>query len=605
MAYNIILLLSLISVTLSSPLCTIGKNFCQECHSITNLCIQCQYDSLTPDDNGGCTGSKKCSIGQNYCNKCDEESTLCSECEIGYYPDKNGGCSYIENCEISDNGHCIKCVEDYYLIGNELKICKYIELDDFQNCKKINYTNGLCSSCEENYFLNSGDKKCVSIEHCYKSSFGVCTQCEQNYILNKEDDICEEKNEEFLNCKITLDNKTCDECNEGFYFSEEGKCIKTNYCQKSDKDNCVECKTGYFLSNDKLSCTKEEKCLTGDTENGLCNWCIDNYYLETKDRKCKSNLEKEELNNCKIAKNGICTTCEKYYYLGEDNKCLISQNCAESEENLCITCSEGYYLGKDGKCTNVEKCIYSRNNECYECEDGFYYDYFDKKCKKSTDNFLNCKHNSEYDQEKCAMCKDDYYLLLVDSLCYSNKEEGPFYKCQFSTFNGNNCSTCVGEYYIGRDDLKCNLIEGCLRSENEKKCLECDRYYCLDNEGNCVDNYYITDKEKAFYYYCKVLNEDGTGCAECENELDVNDEGICYDDIHCEEKDEEGVCKKCQSDNPFGYFGYCLNEMYGCVDTFLKNCVRCDNILELDMCTECEKGYEIDEIGDCVKKKDE
>ena len=151
-------------------------------------------------------------------------------------------------------------------------------------------------------------------------------------------------------------------------------------------------------------------------------------------------------------------------------------------------------------------------------------------------------------------------------------------------------------------EVKNNLIQGCLSSENEKKCLECDRYYVLDKEGDCVDNYYITDKEKQFYYYCKVLNEEGTGCAQCENGLNATEEGICYDDVHCE-KNDEGVCTECQKDNSFGYFSYCLNEVFGCVDTFLQNCIRCDNVLDLDLCTECEEGYDIDENGDCVKKE--
>ena len=600
MVYIKTIFLAFLGIAISSPSCEIEKNFCSECHPITNLCTKCKYNTLIPDEEGGCTGVKKCIVGKNYCNKCKEENNLCNECEAGYYPDKNGGCSYDENCEISYGGHCIKCQENYYLIGEELKICKYIDLDDFQNCKEINYKNGQCSICEDNYFLNSGDKKCSSYEHCYESAFGICTYCEENYILNKQKDSCEEKSEEFLNCKITIDGKQCDECIDGFYFSDDGKCVKTNHCLKSNNDECTECKEGYYLTNDKLTCTNDNNCLIGDEENGLCNWCIDNYYLEKKDRNCKSNLEIEELNHCKIAENGICSTCEKYYYLGEDSKCSISQNCAESEKELCIVCSDGFYLGKDGKCTNVKDCIYSRNNECIECDGNLYFDRIDKVCKEGIDNFLNCKYNSEFEQTKCAMCKDDFYLKLSDSLCYSNKEEGPFYKCQISNFNGDKCSQCVGEYYIGRDDLKCNLIEGCLSSENEKKCLECDRYYCLDNEGNCVDNYYITDEEKAFYYYCKVLNDKGDGCQICENGLNATDAGICYDDIHCE-KNENGVCTKCQSENPYGYFSYCLNEVYGCVDTFLKHCIRCDNILELDYCTECEDGYEIDEYGDCVQ----
>ena len=597
-----ILFLTLIGLSLSLQMCVVERNFCSECHSITNLCTKCEYDILIPDEEGGCTGINKCSVGKNYCNQCTEETNLCNECEQGFYPDKNGGCSYTENCEISYDGHCIKCDSEYYLIGNEIKVCKYIGLDDFQNCKEINYSNGLCLECEEDYFLNSGDKKCILTEHCYKSSFGTCSLCDKNYTLNKEDDLCIEKNEDFINCKITLDGKECDECDDDFYFSEDGKCVKTNFCGKSKNDECFECKEGYFLSKDKLSCTKEKNCLIGDKEKGLCNWCIDDYYLDKKDRKCKSNLEKEELKYCKIALNDICITCEKYYYLGEDNKCSISQNCAESENDLCITCSEGFYLGKDGKCTNVKNCIYSRNNECIECKDDLYFDRSEQLCKESKDNLVNCKYNSLYEPNNCALCKDDYYLSSPDNLCKSNKEEGPFYKCSFSNYNGDKCSQCVGEYYIGRDDLKCNLIQGCLSSENEKKCLECDRYYVLDNEGDCVDNYYITDKEKQFYYYCKVLNEEGTGCSLCENGLNATEAGICYDDVHCE-KNDEGVCTKCQKDNPFGYNSYCLNEVFGCVDTFLKNCIRCDNVLDLDLCTECEEGYDIDEYGDCIKKE--
>ena len=144
MVYIKTIFLAFLGIAISSPSCEIEKNFCSECHPITNLCTKCKYNTLIPDEEGGCTGVKKCIVGKNYCNKCKEENNLCNECEAGYYPDKNGGCSYDENCEISFGGYCIKCQENYYLIGEELKICKYIDLDDFQNCKEINYKNGQC-----------------------------------------------------------------------------------------------------------------------------------------------------------------------------------------------------------------------------------------------------------------------------------------------------------------------------------------------------------------------------------------------------------------------------------------------------------------------------
>ena len=49
------------------------------------------------------------------------------------------------------------------------------------------------------------------------------------------------------------------------------------------------------------------------------------------------------------------------------------------------------------------------------------------------------------------------------------------------------------------------------------------------------------------------------------------------------------------------YFGYCLNKEFGCVDSFLEHCIRCDDILDLDKCTKCEDGYDINEYGYCFK----
>ena len=100
MVYCQILLLISLGISLSSHSCEVGKDFCLDCHFITNLCTKCEYNILVPDEQGGCKGSKKCSSGKNYCSECNEDNILCKECEIGFYLDNNGGCSYTENCEI-------------------------------------------------------------------------------------------------------------------------------------------------------------------------------------------------------------------------------------------------------------------------------------------------------------------------------------------------------------------------------------------------------------------------------------------------------------------------------------------------------------------------
>ena len=393
-------------------------------------------------------------------------------------------------------------------------------------------------------------------------------------------------------------------CEKGLYYSEDGKCSLTNFCYSTKEDHsCSKCIYGYFLSSDKISCTQDINCQNGNQKTGLCNYCIYNYYLDKQDSTCKSNLEEEKFKFCKVVDNGVCIECEIFYYLSQDNKCSISPNCSLSENSLCIKCIDGFYLGYDHICTDIEKCIYSSvSSGCYECIDGFYYDCFDKICKESVDNFINCKRNAVWEQTQCFACKNNFYLSQLDYLCYDNTQPGPFYKCEKSDFYGRLCMTCIEGYFIGRDDSNCTKIEGCLMSLNEDTCLECDDYYCLDNLGNCTDNYYIIDEDKKFYYRCKKLNEFGTGCDLCENDLNTTDEGICYDDYHCIKR-ENGECLRCQKENPYGYYTYCFNEIFGCIDSFLKNCIRCDNIFDLEVCTECEVGYEIDEFGECIPKE--
>ena len=356
-------------------------------------------------------------------------------------------------------------------------------------------------------------------------------------------------------------------CPEGYYYSEDGKCSDTNFCKVTRKDmSCKECIYGYYLTSDRTTCSKDPNCESANKTNGECNSCAANYYLDKQEKKCKDNTQDEKYKLCKVVDNGICIQCDLAYFLADNNKCTITPNCLVSENTLCTKCQEGFYLGLDHRCCSVERCIYSYMGTCNECEDGYYLDVYNKICVESKDNFINCKKNSYYTPERCDICKNDFYISYKDYLCYDNTAPGPFYKCEIGDYKGEKCINCIDGYYIGR----------------------------------ISDNYYVIDEDIKYYFRCKNLNEDGTKCETCEKGLNATAEGICFDDIHCELFQDE-KCIKCQSDNPWGYTGYCLNEVFGCIDSFLLHCIRCDDIMNLDMCTQCEEGYEIDEIGDCVK----
>ena len=445
-------------------------------------------------------------------------------------------------------------------------------------------------------YVNNGDKKCSSTENCNESVYDVCTKCIKNYYLDKKDNQCKNQTGIFEYCQESIDGKTCDICEDYYYFDENGKCIGINFCKTiSTLISCEKCIDDYFPSEYKSSCVSTDNCLYGDKDIGICNTCKDNYYLDYNDGKCKSNQEENDFKYCTIVDNNNCLKCSFWHELGEDHKCSSTKYCSESSKGICISCIDNYYLGLDFNCFNVEHCIYSNGYICLECKDNYYYDRKERKCKIGESNFKNCKSG---DSSFCESCKDDYYLNTTDHLCYSNKNYGPYYKCSETDIKSGECSDCIEGYYFGLIDNKCSLIEGCSISENENKCLECEQYYCLDvKTGQCIYNDEIEDEEKKFYFRCNRTNEEGTKCEICDVNLILDENGLCIDYEHCTEKNEDGTCKKCQNDNEGTY---CLNKEFGCVDiSYTRKCLECDNLSDFFFCTKCIDGYTLNK-GMCL-----
>lgn len=285
--FNLLILILFCQIIISYPYCEERKNHCSRCDPISKLCIKCEKEIFTPDEEGGCKNAQKCFLGENYCIECNEKGNLCQKCEDGYFPDENGACSYSPNCEISFEGKCLKCIEDFILIGENfyfgdgLKICKSLNSEDLKNCDKINEEKGNCLSCKEGYYLNSGDKKCSKIINCYESTFGICKKCNFGYYLNKKEDKCEKENSIFKHCKETTNNETCDICEDYYYFDEKKRCISINYCSEIYEDgNCQKCNEGYYLTSYGDSCTPEENCFYGDKDLGICISCEEKYYID-------------------------------------------------------------------------------------------------------------------------------------------------------------------------------------------------------------------------------------------------------------------------------------------------------------------------------------
>ena len=597
------IILIYIQIYISSPVCEENKNFCTKCNPVTKLCERCENDVLIPDNNGGCVGKKKCKVNTNYCEKCSLDEQLCQECRENFYSDENGGCSYINNCEISYLGKCLKCSEDFLLFGTSIQICKSLNSEDFLNCDKINIETGLCETCKEGFYLNSGDKKCISTNNCQESINGVCTKCSMSYYLDKSANKCLMKDSNWLYCQQTIDGKTCDICENNGYFDDEGNCIGVNYCSKGAQfSKCELCKEGYYLAKYGNCCSKEPNCNYGDKDIGICTLCNDFYYIDFKDGKCKPNNNDDDFKYCRKA-DGECYECVGGTYLGEDKKCSSSKYCVESYLGICKYCIEGYHVGKDNICNNIDKCIYSYYfNSCDECEKGYYFNTSSQICEEEIQGLKNCKKTYPTGTY-CQQCRNDFYINRTNNLCYSNLENNEFYKCAL-TLRGEQCDACVLDYYLGSIDKKCSKIPGCEMSENADKCLQCDsEQYCLDvKNGNCQINEYIEEEKDKYFYKCNYTNAEGTKCEVCINDYSVNDKGLCVYNSYCEEPDKDNNCKKCIKDDEAQNTYYCLNSDFGCVVTNTIGCELCNNVTDFDICDKCRDGYILQD-GVCVEKK--
>ena len=440
--------------------------------------------------------------------------------------------------------------------------------------------------------MNEGDQRCIDIENCYKSNYANCINCISGYYLDRKENKCKKQENNFIHCFETIDGKNCFKCEDNYFFDEDGKCVSTNFCSKSNNNfQCKECISGYFLTEEK-SCSKENNCKTAYRDKGICNWCSDNYYLN-QEYKCLPYLDSEkDLKYCKIYGNE-CLKCDNNYTFSEDGKCVKTENCAESEEGICSICSKGYYLGNDKKCTNKEHCIYSNSDYlCIECEDNYYWDNYHKKCITVGNNtiFKDCKLT--YNGYQCSSCKKGFYFNNTDNLCYDNNIKNKYYKC--SRVYAGICNECEEGFFFGYGDYLCSKVEFCLRSQDENTCILCRPNYCLDGKtGICINNQIIGDNIN--YYRCNKTNEEGL-CEECQIGNFLK-EGLCFNDEDCIEKDGN-ICLKCVNKNDNSYS--CLNNVFGCVETNIKNCILCDNIYDFNKCTKCEEGFELNEEGNCI-----
>jgi hypothetical protein len=211
-------------------------------------------------------------------------------------------------------------------------------------------------------------------------------------------------------CKKYETSSKCSECEEGFLIG-----LSNQFClprvaencltQKSDKDECLECKSGFWMKTEVNTNNETEATCVSYTVKD----CLE--YSLTED-KCLS-----------------CSGDEQFFgkYLdSSDGKCKEHRavsNCVEyyKNQNGCSKCKTGYYIDPNDiqlchkNPNGIENCsVYVSESECRYCSSGLYYEKSKKLCNQVTTPINKCLY---YDSEtECGVCDSGFIFVKSNGI---------------------------------------------------------------------------------------------------------------------------------------------------------------------------------------------
>lgn len=257
-----------------------------------NVCLECEedaflYQGLCVDKCGDGTFvfEKTCKDCDPKCEKCTDEKT-CIDCKDNYF---------------LDEGECKNdCPFGKAKVGEECKPCKS------ERCKECSSDLEKCYNCYDLYFLfgyecytdtecptgtypDPKTRKCercaAGCQNCTKDK---CILCKRGYYYHQGECLVNCPDGFFEDCEST--SRKCVPCDES--------CDK---CILGTNQDCITCKTGYVMYNDK--CISDKGCPTGTYFDGsACTKCQIPYCAE-----------------CSTASS--CSRCNRGFNI-EDGKCV-------------------------------------------------------------------------------------------------------------------------------------------------------------------------------------------------------------------------------------------------------------------------------------------
>ena len=350
-------------------------------------------------------------------------------------------------------------------------------------------------------------------------------------------------------------------------------------CSGTAAINCVQCNSGYILTNTGCTACADLNCLVCfQTGNNQCGSCPATFYVTG--------------NTC-----GQCSV-----------NCATCHGGATSQ---CLTCMPGYYLSAPGGvCLNCASscasCTGQQGDQCSNCVAMFYYN--SGKCNACSSHCLTCTGTAE---NQCTGCVTGYYLgsdgvcrgcgyttcpvgsYLYKTCCVGTCPVGMYgstarkcencdplcYTCiQTSTF----CTSCTNDTYIANSTGYCICSDITYQGYCYYVCPNGLNQYLQTCVTVCPDGFYAN-----IYHVCKACDPicatcvtTSTYCLTCSNETLVATNGIC----------------NCSSTMLY-FLGDCYTSCPYYVFTYLSSCyVTCPNFLagfliSMTCLNNCPDGY--------------
>ena len=424
-----------------------------------------------------------------------------------------------DHCESAhiETGTCIVCESGYYLSNN---LCVIFPDNKIKNCQEY-LTKNQCRLCDEDYFIDAGGCKAITenqkIDFCERydsSSLEVdCLLCEANYFLNEG--ICEIRlisvPDLIENCEKNHPSADeCLECESGYVLTNSNRecrkevldCVKHFYNTADQSFKCEKCKDGYYLQYDQADPELVEKggnCLKGQILNcaqyelnsdTICLECVNGYVIDQ--GQCS---ESNVIENCFIyhsTDKTQCTQCDPMnsFSFFINNKCqsisklidkCLTYNGGTAEEPVCEVCSLGYEL-ENNECVEIpiDFCIATNDDQtCSKCLTD----------KIFSDNGLSCVSIPEFVKEGCNklnMSLDNPDQTITELECVECSENSyPIdFKDQF---------VCLRETEIQSYKHNATVTENCIKYNEQFECVQCDiesltPYLSPNPPYNCLPN---------------------------------------------------------------------------------------------------------------------